>query len=267
MSLLKLENISQVFGFGSVATTALKAVDLEVKKGDFVALMGPSGSGKTTLLNIIGLLTKPSRGVYTLFGQDATQMSQARQAKLRQKRIGFIFQNFNLLPDLTILDNVSLPLLYSSRLTFFRRVKTVKKHLNRLGVHQKEFLYPFQLSGGQIQRVAIARALVSQPSLIIADEPTGSLDSVNSEVIMNILANIHQEGGTILMATHNPLLTKYANRIIYIHDGEIRIDQKLESDQQVDLGKMQDAVNRQNFKKRRSNSRQDKPKTEAKKPK
>ena len=169
------------------------------------------------------------------------------------------------MPELTVLDNVSLPLLYSANYSFLKRMRTVKKLLDRLGVYKKEFLYPHQLSGGQIQRVAIARALINQPSLVIADEPTGNLDSGNSEIIMDILQNLNQEeGDTIIIATHNPRLTKYADRIIYIQDGRIRIDQKLKKNQQVDLGRMQDAISRQDLRakdKHKSRGKKDKGET------
>ena len=265
MQLIKLENISQIFGLHDATTIALDQVDLEVKKGEFVALMGPSGSGKTSLLNIIGLIAKPSQGLYAFAARETIQMSQSKKARIRQKEIGFIFQNYNLLPELTILDNVSLPLLYSANYSFLKRMRTVKKLLDRLGVYKKEFLYPHQLSGGQIQRVAIARALINQPSLVIADEPTGNLDSGNSEIIMDILQNLNQEeGNTIIIATHNPRLTKYADRIIYIQDGRIRINQKLKKNQQVDLGKMQDAIRRQDLRakdKHKSQGKKDKGET------
>lgn len=247
MSIIKLENISQVFGFSSATKIALNQVNLKIEQGDFVVIMGPSGSGKTSLLNIIGLITPPTKGLYTFLDQEMIDASQVKQAKMRQKEIGFIFQNYNLLNNLTILDNVSLPLLYSTNFSSLKRMRVVKKLLNRLGIHKKEFLYPSQLSGGQIQRVAIARALINQPVIIIADEPTGNLDSNSSEVVMDILKTINEEGGTVIIATHNPVLTKYANRIIYIQDGKIRINQALEKDQQVDLGKMQDAVKKQNL--------------------
>ena len=247
MQLIKLENISQTFGIGDATTVALGQVDLEIRKGEFIAIMGPSGSGKTSLLNIIGLISSPAQGLYAFSGRETTMMSPRQKAKIRQKQLGFVFQNYNLLTGMTVLDNVSLPLVYAGHYSFLKRVRMVRKLLERLGVYKKEFLFPNQLSGGQIQRVAIARALINQPTIILADEPTGSLDSVNSEIIMEILQGINEEGDTVIIATHNPALTKYANRILYIHDGRIRIDQKLRKNQQVDLGKMQDAVRRQDL--------------------
>ena len=259
MPFIELENINQNFGLGDATTIALDKIDLKIKKGEFISVMGPSGSGKTSLLNIIGLISSPTEGLHTFLDQEVSQTSQTQRARMRQKKVGFIFQNYNLLHNLTILENVSLPLLYSTNLSFLKRMVVVKKLLNRLGIHGKEFLYPHQLSGGQNQRIAIARALINQPAVILADEPTGSLDSANSEIVMDILKSIHDDGGTVIMATHNPILTKYAGRIIYIQDGGIRIDQKLEKNQQVDLGKMQDAIKKQDlrYKNKKKVSNQD----------
>ncbi len=254
MSFIKLENISQVFGFSDATTIALNQVNLEIQKSEFVVVMGPSGAGKTSLLNIIGLIAPPAKGLHTFLDQKVMELSQSRQAKMRRKSIGFIFQNHNLLSNLTVLDNVSLPLLYSTNFGFLKRVETVKITLARLGIHKKEFLYPYQLSGGQIQRIAIARALINQPELVIADEPTGNLDSTNSDIVMDILKTINNDGKTVIIATHNPILTKYANRIIYIQDGKIRIDQKLKKNQQVDLGKIQDAIKKQDTRQKSKSS-------------
>ena len=243
--LISLKNISQIFGLSDATTVALDQADLSIEQGEFVAIMGQSGSGKTSLLNIIGLIDAPTQGLYAFSGRETTALSARQKAKMRQKQIGFVFQNYNLLSEMTILDNVCLPLVYAGNYGFLRKVRMARKLLERLGIHKKEFLYPHQLSGGQIQRVAIARALINQPEILIADEPTGNLDSANSEVVMKILQGINKDGGTIIIATHNPALTKYASRIIYIQDGRIRIDQKLRKNQQVDLGKMQDAIKRQ----------------------
>ena len=247
MTLIKLENISQVFGFSEATKIALEQINMTIEAGDFIAVMGVSGAGKSCLLNIIGLLNKPTHGMYTFLEHEITQISQSQRVQLRRHNIGFVFQNFNLLPYLTVLDNISLPLTYSSNISFLKRVKVVKRLLNRLGVYGKEFLYPYQLNNGQSQRVAIARALINQPAVIIADEPTGNLNSTNTDIVMGLLQNINEQGGTIIMATNNPLLTKYANRIIYLHDGQIRINQKLATNEQVDFGKMQNAIKRQNL--------------------
>ena len=250
MSFIKLENTSQVFGFGDATTVALDQVDLEIKKGEFVAIMGPSGAGKTSLLNIIGLITPPAKGLYTFLDQEVLRLSQGQQAKLRQRHIGFVFQKHNLLPNLTILDNVSMPLLYSANFSFLKRVDIVKKLLGRLGIHKKEFLYPHQLSGGQIQRAAVARSLINQPTVLVADEPTGNLDSNNSRLVMDILQGVNSEGLTVIIATHDPALTKYASRIIYIKDGGVRVDQKLRKNQQIDLGKIHDAIKKQDVRRK-----------------
>lgn len=257
MSLIKLDNISQIFGFSDATTIALNQANLEIKEGEFVAVMGPSGAGKTSLLNIIGLIAPPAKGLYTFLDQEIMELSQAQQAKIRRNSIGFIFQNHNLLPNLTVLDNVSLPLIYATSFSFLKRVETVKRILGRFGIHKKEFLYPYQLSGGQIQRVAIARALVNQPAVVIADEPTGNLDSISSNIVMDILKSINGEGKTIIIATHNPTLTEYADRIIYMQDGKIRIDQKLKKNQQVDLGKIQDAIKKQDLRQKSKKSDKD----------
>ncbi len=254
MSLIKLDNVSQIFGFSDATTIALNQANLEIKEGEFVAVMGPSGAGKTSLLNIIGLIAPPAKGLYTFLDQEIMELSQAQQAKIRRNSIGFIFQNHNLLPNLTVLDNVSLPLIYATNFSFLKRVETVKRILARFGIHKKEFLYPYQLSGGQIQRVAIARALVNQPAVVIADEPTGNLDSTSSNIVMDILQSINSEGKTIIIATHNPTLTEYADRIIYMQDGKIRIDQKLKKNQQVDLGKIQDAIKKQDLRQKSKKS-------------
>lgn len=245
MPLIKLENVSQIFGFGDATTVALDQINLEIKKGEFIAVMGPSGAGKTSLLNIIGLITLPAKGLHTFLDQEMVRLSQSHLAKLRQRYVGFVFQKHNLLPNLTVLDNVSLPLLYSANLGFLKRMEIVKKLLGRLGIHKKEFLYPYQLSGGQIQRAAVARALIGQPTILIADEPTGNLDSDNSRLVMDILRGLNKDGLTTVIATHEPALTKYADRIVYLKDGRVRVDQKLRKNQQVDLGKINDAIKKQ----------------------
>lgn len=248
-AIVKLQKISRVFGLSEATTLALNQVDLTINQGEFVAIMGPSGSGKTTLLNIIGLLDSPSQGRYQLGGQEVGGLSNFQRARYRQEKMGFIFQNFNLLPNMTIIENVGLPLTYSPK-----RVANIPKRagrmLKRLGIHHKDLFYPYQLSGGQIQRVAIARALINKPSIIIADEPTGNLDTAASQIIMNFLSNINEKGNTVIMVTHNPELTRYTNRVIYLQDGQIRIDQKLKDNQQADINKIQKAIKRQESKKK-----------------
>lgn len=225
MALIEIKEVSKLFGFGDAATVALDEVDFTVEKGEFVAIMGPSGSGKSTLMNIVGLLDHPTHGTYKLNGRAAAKLRNNQRAKLRRDNIGFIFQSFNLLPKLTAIENVALPLAYRG-MTPVRRLKRAAEIMDRVGLSDKEAFYPRQLSGGQIQRVAIARALINNPSILIADEPTGNLDSLSSRVVMELLSEIHASGNTVLMVTHNPELTRYANRVIYMHDGVIVHDEK-----------------------------------------
>lgn len=223
-SIIDISEVSKVYGFGDATTVALDEVGLKVHKGEFIAVMGPSGSGKTTLMNIIGLLDRPSHGTYKLSGRDVSRVTKNRRAKVRRDNIGFIFQSFNLLPNMTALENVALPLAYKGR-TKTRRLKLASQVLERVGLAEREYYLPTQLSGGQLQRVAIARALVNDPSIIIADEPTGNLDSVSARVVMEMLSDIHKTGNTVIMVTHNPSLTRYADRIIYMLDGNIVYDE------------------------------------------
>ncbi len=225
MALIEINEVSKLFGFGDAATVALDEVNFNVEKGEFVAIMGPSGSGKSTLMNIVGLLDHPTHGTYKLNGRSASKLRTNQRAKLRRDNIGFIFQSFNLLPKLTAIDNVALPLAYKG-MTPVRRLKRASEIMDRVGLSDKEAFYPRQLSGGQIQRVAIARALINNPSILIADEPTGNLDSLSSRVVMELLSEIHASGNTVLMVTHNPELTRFANRVIYMHDGVIIHDEK-----------------------------------------
>ncbi|MCA9347804.1 ABC transporter ATP-binding protein [Candidatus Saccharibacteria bacterium] len=224
-NVIKLEEVSRIYGFGNATTVALDEVSLEIEKGEFVAIMGPSGSGKSSLLNIIGLLDRPTHGTYHLSGRLVSKLRPGRLAKTRRDHIGFIFQSFNLLPKLTTIDNVALPLAYKG-VSLTKRLEQASAALDRVGLKEKEFYYPKTLSGGQAQRVAIARALVNNPSLIIADEPTGNLDSHSSRVVMEILAELHTTGSTVLMVTHNPELTRYATRVLYMVDGSITHDQQ-----------------------------------------
>ena len=224
MAIIELHDVSRLYGFGDATTLALDEVSLEIERGEFLAIMGASGSGKSTLLNIIGLLDKPTHGKYTLDSRSVARLRQFQRSRLRRDKIGFIFQSFNLLPRLTIIENVALPLSYKG-MTQTKRLKIAGDVLERVGLRDKEHYYPKHLSGGQLQRAAIARALVSNPSIIIADEPTGNLDSVNSRVVMELLSEIHRQGNTILMVTHNAELTRYASRVIYMNDGSIVKDE------------------------------------------
>jgi putative ABC transport system ATP-binding protein len=225
MAIIELEDVSKLYGFGDAATVALDEVSLTIEQGEFVAVMGPSGSGKSTLMNIIGLLDRPSHGKYNLSNRSVAKLRPNRAAKYRRDTIGFIFQNFNLLPRLTALENVALPLAYKG-MSLTRRTRQASDILARVGLQHREYYYPRQLSGGQTQCVAIARALVNNPKLIIADEPTGNLDSAGSRLVMELLSEIHKSGNTILFVTHNPELTRYATRVVYMHDGAIVRDEE-----------------------------------------
>ena len=226
---IKLSGLTKRYGYGDTASFALKDFDLEVKRGEFIMIMGPSGCGKTTLLNIIGLLDRATEGEYTLNGEDVSDISSARQARLRARKIGFIFQDFNLIQNLTVIENVALPLVYVNRPRTVR-LKTASNALSRFHLSEREYYRPNQLSGGQKQRVAIARAIVSDPEIILADEPTGNLDSRSSNIVMEELKAIHEEGNTIIMVTHNPALTVYATRVINMLDGQIDTDIKTVAD-------------------------------------
>lgn len=222
---IELFGLSKMFGVGEATTVALDNITLTIDKGEFVAIMGPSGSGKTSLMNILGLLDTPTHGEYFLESKAVADLSSRKRAKLRRDHIGMIFQNFNLLSRSNVLENVSLPLTYRGS-TRTKRLTAASKLLKTFGLNEREYYMPYQLSGGQLQRVAIARALVSKPAIILADEPTGNLDTKSSEIIMTELADIHQQGNTIIMVTHNPDVAIYADRIIQMVDGTIASDSK-----------------------------------------
>lgn len=224
MPVIDIKDVSKLYGFGEAATVALDEVSLEVQQGEFVAIMGPSGCGKTTLMNIIGLLDHPTHGEYLLNGRKADRLRQRRRAKIRRDTIGFVFQRFHLLPRLTVLENVALPLAYKG-MTKIRRLKKAVAMLERVGLADREYFLPRHLSGGQAQRVAIARALINDPSIIIADEPTGNLDSASSRLVMELLSDIHKAGNTVLIVTHNPAITRYASRVVFMQDGSIIADE------------------------------------------
>lgn len=224
---IKLKNLHKSYGFGDGVTTALSGMDLTIHRGEFVAIMGPSGCGKTTLLNILGLLDRATEGEYTLNGEPIELISQSKRAQIRREQIGFVFQSFNLLPRQTVIENVALPLIYIGQ-SHLSRLQAASKSLRLFHLQNREYYMPHQLSGGQMQRVAIARALVNQPSIILADEPTGNLDSKSSEIIMQELSEIHKRDNTIIMVTHNSRLTSYADRIIHMLDGRIDKDSKVE---------------------------------------
>ena len=231
-TIIELKAITKRYGFGDAESFALHNFDLTVKRGEFIMIMGPSGCGKTTLLNIIGLLDKATSGEYKLAGKSVDRISARKKARFRAKEIGFIFQSFNLIPNLSVIENVSLPLIYSGY-SKTRRLKMADTILEHFHLREREYYMPYQLSGGQQQRVAIARSLIANPSIILADEPTGNLDSRASHIIMEELQDIHALGNTIIMVTHNPALTTYATRVINMLDGEIDTDIKTVADQDL----------------------------------
>ncbi|MDB5177235.1 MAG: transporter-related protein [Candidatus Saccharibacteria bacterium] len=222
---ITLKSLTKRYGVADAQHTVLDGVDLTIEKGEFIAIMGPSGCGKTTLLNILGLLDRADDGEYLLDDKSVDTLSSARRAHIRSNQVGFVFQNFNLVPRLNVIENVALPLTYKG-MHKTKRLKAASKMLGVFHLSEREYYMPWQLSGGQTQRVAIARALVNDPSIVLADEPTGNLDSRSSHVIMEELADIHRRGNTIIMVTHNPDLTTYASRVIRMIDGRIDSDTK-----------------------------------------
>lgn len=221
------ENVHKVYRMGDVDVHALRGVSITIKRGEFVSVMGPSGSGKSTFMNIIGCLDKPTSGRYLLEGIEASTLSSDELAEIRNKKIGFVFQNFNLLPRATALENVEIPLIYSGIPTK-RRMKLAMDALAMLGLEGREHHFPSQLSGGQQQRVAIARAIVNEPQVILADEPTGNLDTTTSIEIMEIFKNLNKKGITIVMITHEKEIAAYAERIILFRDGKTIGEERIE---------------------------------------
>ena len=218
--MIKTVNLKKTYTTDEVETTALNEVNLEIGEGEFVAIMGPSGCGKSTLLNVMGLLDNPSDGEYHFLGKEVSQFSERERARLRKGNIGFIFQSFNLIDELTVFENVELPLLYLKVPESDRKEK-VEEALTRMDIMHRRNHFPQQLSCGQQQRVAIARAVVAGPKLILADEPTGNLDSDRSEEVLNLLTGLNEQGTTIVMVTHSPYDADYAHRIINLFDGQI----------------------------------------------
>ncbi|WP_053404182.1 ABC transporter ATP-binding protein [Persicobacter sp. CCB-QB2] len=221
--IIKTENISRLYKMGTEIISALKSVSIEINKGEYVAFMGPSGSGKSTLMNIVGCLDTPTGGSYELKGQDVSHMNESALAEVRNKEIGFVFQTFNLLPRASSLDNVALPLVYAGIGKKEREAKALKA-LESVGLGSRANHKPNELSGGQRQRVAIARALVNDPSIILADEPTGNLDTRTSYDIMSIFKELHDQGNTIIMVTHEDDIAHYSHRIVRLRDGLIESD-------------------------------------------
>lgn len=227
-SLIRMSKIQKVFMTDEVETHALSEIDMEVLQGEYLAIGGPSGCGKSTLLSILGLLDTPSGGEYMLNGTDVSNLDFGSRARIRNREIGFIFQSFNLIGDLTVTENVELPLTYRG-MSGSERKQAVKEALEKVGMSHRMSHFPSQLSGGQQQRVAVARALVGKPSILLADEPTGNLDSKNGVAVMNLLSELHQDGATICMVTHDPGFAQHAERQIYLFDGCIVDKKTLES--------------------------------------
>ncbi len=226
-SLIKLEGITKVFYTDEVETHALSGIHLEIRKGEYASIAGPSGCGKSTLLSILGLLDTPTDGEYTLNGEPVANLAHAERARIRNREVGFIFQSFNLIGDLTVYENVELPLTYRG-MNAAERKQRVNDALEKVGMVHRVKHYPSQLSGGQQQRVAVARALGGKPSILLADEPTGNLDSKNGDAVMNLLQDLHREGATICMVTHDPRFARHADRQVHLFDGRI-VEENVES--------------------------------------
>jgi len=218
--MIKTQGLTKIYTTEEVETTALNNINLEIKEGEYVAIMGPSGCGKSTLLNVVGMIDQPSSGEYFFFEDEVSKYSERQRANLRKNNIGFVFQSFNLIDELTVYENVELPLLYLG-FSSSERKKRVTEALEQMAIMARKSHFPQQLSGGQQQRVAVARAVVAQPKLILADEPTGNLDSAHGEEVMSLLGTLHEQGTTIIMVTHSPAYAEYSHRIIHLFDGHV----------------------------------------------
>lgn len=234
--LVKLEGVSKVFTSDDVETYALDNIDLSIAAGEYVSITGPSGCGKSTLLSLLGLLDTCSRGHYSLSGHQVADIERSHRAQIRNKEIGFIFQSFNLISDLTVMENVMLPLTYRSDINIDNAKDMAKEALDKVNLAHRANHFPSQLSGGQQQRVAIARAIGGAPSVLLADEPTGNLDSKNAQDVMALLDELHRDGATIVMVTHDPRSADQADRIVEIFDGKIVADSRLSAAGQSPLG-------------------------------
>lgn len=224
--MITIENLSKVFRTSEIETLALNSINLKIKKGEFVAIMGPSGCGKSTLLNILGLLDNPTEGQYTFENNQVAGLKEGQRTDLRKGNIGFVFQSFNLIDELNVFENVEMPLVYQG-ISNKKRKEMVNKVLDRMSMSHRAKHYPQQLSGGQQQRVAIARAVVSNPGLILADEPTGNLDSKNGQEVMELLTELNREGTTIIMVTHSHKDSGYSHRVINLFDGKVVTEEVL----------------------------------------
>ncbi len=230
--MIKLEKLTKVYRTDEIESTAINQVSFEIKKGEFVSIMGPSGCGKSTLLNILGLLDKPESGSYEFLEEEVSHFNEKQRSGARKKNIGFIFQNFNLIDELTVFENIELPLLYN-KVPSAERKQRVNEIIEKMGISHRSSHFPQQLSGGQQQRVAVARALITRPPLLLADEPTGNLDSSNGNEVMELLCELHEEGTTIVMVTHSSHDASYSDRIINLLDGQIISEKKSRVSQKV----------------------------------
>ncbi|MGI9532447.1 ABC transporter ATP-binding protein [Lutimonas sp.] len=218
--MIKLDNLSKVYRTEEIESTALNQVSFEIEKGEFVSVMGPSGCGKSTLLNILGMLDKPESGSYSFLGKEVSGLNEKGRSSIRKENIGFIFQNFNLIDELTVFENIELPLIYN-KVSASERKKRVNELIEKIGISHRSSHFPQQLSGGQQQRVAVARALITRPPLILADEPTGNLDSSHGNEVMELLCELNEAGTTIIMVTHSSHDASYSQRVINLLDGQI----------------------------------------------
>lgn len=218
--MLKTENLMKVYTTEDVETTALNNINIEIKQGEFVSIMGPSGCGKSTLLNLIGLLDNPSDGAYFFLDHEVSKYSERQRANLRKQNIGFVFQSFNLIDELTVYENIELPLLYQ-KVGAQERKERVNATMEKMGIMHRKGHFPQQLSGGQQQRVAVGRAVVGNPKLILADEPTGNLDSAHGDEVMKMLLDLNSAGTTVIMVTHSPTYAEYGHRVIHLFDGHV----------------------------------------------
>ena len=229
--MIRTRDLQKVYTTEEVETTALDSVNIEIQGGEFVAIMGPSGCGKSTLLNVLGLLDNPSEGEYFLLDQEVAGYSERQRANLRKANIGFVFQSFNLIDELTVYENVELPLLYLG-MSAAERKQQVGEALDHMDITHRKTHFPQQLSGGQQQRVAVARAVVARPKIILADEPTGNLDSKNGDEVMSLLSGLNESGTTIAMVTHAPAYAEYAHRVIHLFDGHV-VTENIQEDYRV----------------------------------